>query len=171
MGSGKSSVGRLLSRRLGFRFVDTDKLVVENTGRPITEIFQAHGEAFFREQERLALESLREKTRLVIATGGGIVTREENVALLREVAFVVWLAASEEVIFERVSRTNKRPLLQTPNPRETISTLLTQRKALYENAAHLVVDTSAESHAKIAATIRREAHVFFSQREKSSSCS
>lgn len=163
MGSGKSSVGRLVAQRLGFQFVDTDRIVIKNTGRQITEIFQEHGESFFRDQERLALESLCSQERLVIATGGGIVTRAENVALLREVAFVVWLTVSEEVIFERVSRTNKRPLLQTENPRKTISTLLAQRSPLYENAAHFVVETSAHSHAEIAGKIIIEAKRFFAQ--------
>lgn len=153
MGTGKSSVGRLLARQLRYDFTDTDRLVVERTGMEITAIFKAHGEEFFRAQERLALESLGGRNRLIIATGGGIVTRSENVALLRAMAFVVWLTASEEVIFERVSRNTRRPLLHTPNPRETISTLLAQRRALYAGAAHLTVDTSVRSHAEVAGLI------------------
>src|SRR5215210_133056 len=136
MGTGKSSVGRRLARQLRFQFTDTDRLIVEQTGKDIPTIFKENGEAFFRDQERLALESLRGRGQLVIATGGGIVTRAQNVALLREMAFLVWLTADEDVIFERVSRNARRPLLQTPNPRETIATLLAQRYSLYENAAH-----------------------------------
>ena len=156
MGSGKSSVGRLLAKKLRFHFVDTDRMVVERAGRQITEIFNEQGEPFFREQERLALESLRGQRRLVVATGGGIVMQPENVALLRELAFVVWLSASEEIIFERVSRNDRRPLLHTPNPRKTIAALLAQRRPLYESAAHFCVETSRRPHAEVAGAILRE---------------
>jgi len=162
MGSGKSSIGRLLAKKLHYRFVDTDQLVVKSAGMAITEIFKEHGEPFFREQERLALESLHGWQRLVIATGGGIVLRAENVPLLREMAFVVWLTASEEILFERVSRNTKRPLLHTENPRATISALLAARHPLYENAAHFVIDTSTKPHAEIADEILSQAERFFS---------
>lgn len=161
MGSGKSSVGRLLASRMGFRFVDTDALIVRQANLPITEIFARHGEAHFREEERLALESLRAETRRVIATGGGIVTNENNAALLRGIAWVVWLRADEETIFERVSRTDKRPLLRTENPRETIRALLAERQPLYEKAAHFAVDTSARPHDEIVSAIISEARAIF----------
>lgn len=103
MGSGKSSIGRLIAGRLGFIFVDTDALVTQRAG-------------------------------LEIATGGGIVLRERNRELLRELGLVV-LTANEEVIYERVSRNTKRPLLQTENPRETLSRLLAARDPLYAAAA------------------------------------
>lgn len=162
MGSGKSSVGRRLAGRLGFHFVDTDALIVRRANQPIAEIFAQRGEEHFRREERLALESLRGARRRVIATGGGIVLNAENVALLRDLAFVVWLRASEETIFERVSRTDKRPLLRTENPRETIRTLLAARLPLYEKAAHFAVETSAQPHAEIAEAIISGARRFFS---------
>ncbi|SRR5581483_2202101 len=150
MGSGKSSIGRMLARKLGWDFADTDHLIVQRDGREISEIFATNGEAFFREQEHAAIESLRDSGRHIIATGGGIVTQPENVTLLREMSFVVWLTATEEVIFERVSRNTNRPLLQTPNPRETIAALHALRLPLYESAAHFAIDTSTRSHAEIA---------------------
>jgi shikimate kinase len=104
MGSGKSSIGRLIAGRLGFIFVDTDALVTQRAG-------------------------------LEIATGGGIVLRERNHELLRELDLVVLLTANEEVIYERVSRNTMRPLLQTENPRETLSRLLAARDPLYAAAA------------------------------------
>jgi shikimate kinase len=104
IGSGKSSIGRLIAGRLGFIFVDTDALVTQRAG-------------------------------LEIATGGGIVLRERNHELLRELDLVVLLTANEEVIYERVSRNTMRPLLQTENPRETLSRLLTARDPLYAAAA------------------------------------
>ncbi|MGB8353332.1 MAG: shikimate kinase [Chthoniobacteraceae bacterium] len=157
MGSGKSSVGRILALRFGFPFVDTDHLVIQATGMQITEIFKTRGEAWFRDQETLALESLAGKGRHIIATGGGIILRESNAALLKKIGLVVWLRASEETIFKRVSRNQKRPLVQTENPRETIHNLLTQRTPLYTAAAEFIVDTCDRTHEQVADTIILEA--------------
>jgi shikimate kinase len=153
MGSGKSSVGRLVAARLGFQFVDTDQLIVQNTGAQITDIFREHGEEFFRDGESRALESLQNRDRLVIATGGGIILRESNVALLRKLGVVVWLTAGEEIIFDRVSRNSKRPLVQTENPRETIRNLLALRNPLYEAAAQFTVETGDRPHEQVAEAV------------------
>jgi shikimate kinase len=166
MGSGKSSVGRRIATRLGWRFVDTDRLVVQKNGVEISGIFKTRGEPFFREEERLALESLKNADHCVISTGGGIVTRTENVALLRELGFVVWLTADEEVIFNRVSRNTKRPLLRTANPRETISKLLAERNRLYEAAAQFTFDTSGISLAQVADQMVEAAQHFFAAERK-----
>ncbi len=99
MGSGKSSVGRLVARSLHGRFVDTDRLIEDHAKCEITEIFAARGEAFFRIEESRALRSLLGSVGLVVATGGGIVTAPENLPVLKELGFVVWLTASDEVIF------------------------------------------------------------------------
>jgi len=93
----------------------------------------------------------------VVATGGGIILRESNTALLKKLGFVVWLRTSEERIFERVSRNKKRPLVQTANPRETIHNLLTQRTPLYTAAAEFIIDTCDKTHAEIADEIILEA--------------
>lgn len=153
MGSGKSSAGRLVARTLGGRFVDTDRLVTENTGRKIPEIFADGGEALFRKEESRALHSLLGGAGLVVATGGGIVTVPGNNAALRQLGFVVWLSASEEVIWERVSRNQNRPLLQTENPKETIRSLLASRIPLYESVSDMKVDTTALTHAEVAKKI------------------
>ena len=150
MGSGKSSVGRLLATHLGYQFIDTDGLVVQAAGMQIAELFAQYGEAAFRDYESEALVSLLEKQRLIVATGGGIVTRASNRPLLHRLGFTVALSASKEVIFERVSRNNKRPLLQTPNPRETISKLLAERAPLYAEAADLAIDTTSKTHREVA---------------------
>jgi shikimate kinase len=153
MGSGKSSVGRLLARALGGRFVDTDKLVVERAGMPIPDIFAHHGEPWFRRAETGALRSLIGGIRLVVATGGGVVTIPENVAVLKELGFVVWLTASEEVIWSRVSRNKNRPLLHTDNPRETVRDLLEKRNPLYDAVADLKIETTELTHAQVAEKI------------------
>jgi shikimate kinase len=153
MGSGKSSVGRLIARTLRGRFVDTDRLVVDRAGRQIAEIFATRGEPYFREEETRVLKSLLGSSRLVVATGGGIVTVPENVPVLKKLGFVVWLSASEEVIWERVSRNTRRPLLHTENPRETVRTLIEKRNPLYEEVADLQVDTTTLTHAQVAERI------------------
>ena len=153
MGSGKSAVGRLVAKRLHFQFVDTDRLIVERAGMPISEIFAQQGEEYFRDLETEVLESLGDRERSVIATGGGAVVKERNHALLKSLGFVVWLTASEDVIFDRVSRNDKRPLLQTENPRATISQMLATRRPLYEGAAAFNVDTTTFSHDAAAAAV------------------
>ena len=146
MGSGKSAVGRRVAGRLRFQFVDTDQIIVARAGMAISEIFARHGEEHFRDLETAALESLELRRGCVIATGGGVVVRERNRAILARLGFTVWLTASEDVIFHRVSRNDKRPLLQTADPRATIRALLAARRPLYESAAQFTLDTSALSH-------------------------
>lgn len=161
MGSGKSSIGRLIAQKFGFQFVDTDAVVVERAGRPIPEIFQRDGEEHFRTLETAALESLMHLRRCVIATGGGVILRERNRQLLSELGFVVLLTANEDVIFERVSRNTRRPLLQTPNPRETMVKLLAERQPLYEATAQWTLDTGGFSHDQAANAVIAEArHAF-----------
>lgn len=150
MGSGKSSIGRMVAKRMGFQFVDTDKLIEERAGKAIPAIFADQGEEAFRDLETAAIESLAHFSRCVISTGGGAVLRERNRALLRELGFVVLLTASEEVLWDRVSRNKKRPLLQTENPRETLSQILAERREVYEAAAECIVDTSHFSHGRSA---------------------
>ena len=142
MGSGKSSVGRLAAKALGFQFTDTDQIVVDRAGRQISDIFQTDGEAAFRTLETNAIESLVHSERYVVSTGGGAVLSEYNRRLLRALGFVVCLTASEDILFERVSRTSKRPLLQTENPRATLSRLIRDRTGLYQAAAHHTLDTT-----------------------------
>ena len=161
MGSGKSSIGRLVAQGLRFQFIDTDALVVERSGLEIAAIFAHHGEEHFRDLERSALESCSVLTRAVLATGGGVVVREENRALLHELGFVVQLTASEDVIFERVSRNTKRPLLHTPDPRATVHTMLAARQPLYDAAAQFTIDTTKMPHADAAEAIVAAARTAF----------
>jgi shikimate kinase len=153
MGSGKSSVGRLVARTLQSRFVDTDRLVVDRAGREITDIFADEGEVFFRKEESLALRSLLGSRGLVVATGGGIVTVDENGPVLKELGFVVWLTAVEEIIWDRVSRNQKRPLLHTDNPRDTVRTLMEKRNPMYEAVADMKIDTTDLTHGEVSERI------------------
>ena len=107
---------------------------------------------------------MRGSRRLIIATGGGIVTRPENVGLLRALGGVIFLTASEDVLFERVSRTSHRPLLHTDNPRATFAELLARRRTLYEACAHFTVDSSVLAHAEVADAILAWEREFFAGR-------
>lgn len=142
MGTGKSSVGRKLAESLGFRFVDTDQRIVERAGKPIPQIFSDEGEEVFRDWESRALAECAAGDRQVIATGGGIVVREQNRDLLRQAGHVVWLKADPEVVLDRVSRNRNRPLLQTEDPMATIRDLLDSRVDLYRACADEEVNTS-----------------------------
>lgn len=141
MGTGKTSVGRKVAKSLGFRFVDTDQLIVKRTGKSIPRIFAEDGEEAFREIETEVLRECVEKSGQVVSTGGGIVTVAKNRDLLKKAGFVVWLRASPESIYARVRRSGNRPLLRTENPRETIEAMLESRNPLYEETRDLVITT------------------------------
>ena len=161
MGSGKSTVGRMLARRLRFRFLDSDKLVEERAQMKIPEIFANHGEADFRKRETEALATLGEIRRHILATGGGIITVPENVPLLRSLGMVVLLKADPNEIYRRVSRNSGRPLLQVEDPRKRVLDLMAVRQPLYESAAHFQVDSTRLRHEDVTAKIVEEAHRFF----------
>jgi shikimate kinase len=165
MGAGKSSVGLCLAQRIGLAHVDTDELVAARFGISIAEILSKWGEDEFREAETESLRDLAASDVAIIVTGGGIVLRQANVDLLKELGTIVWLDADEEKLFERASRCGERPLLQTENPRKTFSELLRARQPLYARAADFRVDTSSLtqdeiadkvlSHIKISTAIRQ----------------
>lgn len=155
MGSGKSSVGRLLARELGWPRFDTDQLVVGELGLRISEIFARFGEARFRDGETQVLADLSGAAApAVIVTGGGIVLRPENVRRLHELGSVVWLKAELAVLQERLAKRPDRPLLQTPDPKATVAQLLAERERLYAAAADFAVDTSQLDHGEVAQAIR-----------------
>ncbi|MDF1825388.1 MAG: shikimate kinase [Verrucomicrobiales bacterium] len=141
MGTGKTTIGKRVAKSLGFKFVDTDSLIEKKAGKPIVQIFKDSGEDAFRSLETEILKECGRKSGQVISTGGGIVTRPENLELLKEAGYVIWLKASPEIIFERVSRNRSRPLLQTGNPQKTIDDLLSKRAGLYAGAQHLSINT------------------------------
>ncbi|MEZ5244729.1 MAG: shikimate kinase [Acidimicrobiales bacterium] len=145
MGSGKSTVGRALARRLEMSHVDTDELVVEAAGAPIDEIFEHDGEERFRELETEALgEALASPA--VVSTGGGIVVTAANRELLRNVdAFVVWLDGSIDALTARVGSGRGRPLLQG-DVRAALRDKIDERNPGYLEVADLRVDTTSMRH-------------------------
>ena len=140
MGAGKSVCGRLLARRLGRCFVETDDVIAAGDGRSIPEIFRQDGEATFRRLESEALDALRLKTGEVIATGGGLPCHEGRMDILRELGTVVWLRGELEEVLARARRAGNRPMLDSRSPEE-IAALYRGREAYY-GQAHITVDTA-----------------------------
>ncbi|XOB66029.1 shikimate kinase [Deferribacteres bacterium DY0037] len=142
MGTGKSSVGRLLAEDLGASYVDTDQMVIEKTGREITNIFEEDSEEDFRRLETEVLSEVVDKENLVVSTGGGIVVTMGNLEAMKQTGFVVTLIADANTILERISSDETcRPLLEVEEPFEEIKRLLFERASFYINAHH-IVDTS-----------------------------
>lgn len=142
MGTGKTSVGRELSRRLGYEFIDTDTLIEEQEGMPISLIFKEKGEDYFRSIECSIVKEVSEKNNVVIATGGGVIKNKKNVDNLRKRGIIIWLKAEPEVILKRVMlEGGKRPLLDVEEPLNEINKLLAEREELYMQS-DIAVDTS-----------------------------
>ena len=156
MGTGKTSLGKLLATRLGRPFVDIDKKIEDETQLSIPQIFEQFGEAHFRELEKAAVKELSERRGLVIATGGGTVKDEENINLLKNSGIIICLTTKPEEILNRTARRGERPVLDGGgNERlETIKKLLAERKKFYDRADYQV-DTTDWSPIQIVDNICR----------------
>jgi len=149
MGSGKSSVGRIVSSLTGFALVDTDTLVAQKAGKSIPDIFRSEGEEHFRQLEAEVLRGLVGRIGLVVATGGGVIVSEENRQLLPQIGPVVWLDAGTEQLYQRIKH-SKRPLLQTEDPRRTVEELYRAREPLYSEVATVRIDSGKLTHRQTA---------------------
>jgi shikimate kinase len=134
MGTGKSTVGRLLADHLRFEFLDTDDLIEARAGKTIALIFAEEGEPAFRQREKDIVAELSSRTRTVISTGGGLGANEANLASLKQHALVICLWASPEKIWERVRNQTHRPLLKEADPLAKIRQLLAAREPFYKQA-------------------------------------
>ena len=140
MGSGKTTIGRRVARELDRSFVDSDALVVEHTGLTIPEMFETHGEPWFRQQETAALEAaLSSDEPIVLAVAGGAVLAPANRQLLRDRCLIVWLRATPETIISRIGDGKGRPLL-ADDPEGAIRRYDAVRRPVYTEVAHMVVD-------------------------------
>ena len=134
MGAGKSTVGRRLARRLGIPFVDSDVAIEEASGSKTAELFERYGEDDFRDGERRLVARLVEGEVRVIATGGGAFNDPRTRQILNERAITVWLDAPVDVLAERTSRRNNRPLLHKGDPERILARLADERRGFYEDA-------------------------------------
>jgi shikimate kinase len=150
-GSGKSTVGRQMARRLGLAFLDADAVLEAQLGCPIAQFFADHGEAAFRDREELTLRDLATRHVGVLATGGGAVLRESNRIALRQAGPVVYLRATPEDLIVRLRNDRVRPLLQVADPMARLRELFAQRDPLYSATAHLCI---AQSRASVSVMVR-----------------
>ena len=135
---------------MGLAFVDADNVIEERAGADISWIFDVEGEDGFRKREEQVLDTLSQRTGIVLATGGGAVLREANRRHLHERGVVVYLRGTVDIIVARTRHDRRRPLLQGVDARERLADLLEQRTPLYEEVAHVVVDTDEGSAQRVA---------------------
>ena len=161
MGSGKTTIGRALAKRLNKRFVDADHEIEARTGASIPWIFEIEGEASFRQREADVIRDLTAQDGIVLATGGGAVLNEESRKFLKERGTVVYLRASVNSILQRTSHDRNRPLLQTDDPRARIEELSLQRAPLYQEVAHIIIETGRPNVQSVVQSILSQLPSYF----------
>jgi shikimate kinase len=145
MGAGKTTIGRRLASYLNLPFFDADHEIEAAAGCTVSEIFARHGEPAFRDGERRVIARLLDGPRHVLATGGGAFMNEQTRGLIREKGLSIWLRADLDLLMDRVSRRQNRPLLKTGDPRATMERLMNERYPIYAEA-DIVVDSTGAPH-------------------------
>lgn len=158
MGAGKSTVGRRLARRLGLPFIDSDVAIEEASGSNTAELFERYGEHDFRDGERRLVARLVEGDVRVIATGGGAFNDPRTREILNQRAITVWLDSPVDVLAERTSRRNNRPLLKKGDPAEILSRLADERRAFYAEAKIHVQSNGGGAHSDVVEAIVAALH-------------
>lgn len=156
-GSGKSTVGQIVAQRLGWRFTDTDQVIMDETHKTISEIFAQSGEPGFRRVERKVLESLRKARNRVISVGGGAVTDPDSCLILKRIGRIVWLRAPAAVLWSRISQdphtARARPNLTEGGGLAEVERILGEREPLYQAVASQIIDTMTMNPDEVAGTI------------------
>lgn len=145
MGCGKSTIGRILSKREELTFVDMDRYIEEREQMTVSEIFEKFGESRFREIETEVCRELSQKDNLVIATGGGTLTFQRNIDILKSTGRIIFIDVSFEQLCDRLRHDTRRPLLQVENRNEVIRELLEKRLPIYRSAASIIVNGNFNS--------------------------
>ena len=153
MGSGKSTVGKIISSELFLNFFDTDEEIETRTGASIDWIFDLEGEEGFRKRESNILEEMVQKNSIVLSTGGGIILSESNRELLSSRGTVFYLATPIKVQLERTSKDKDRPLLKNGDPGKILEELHVARESLYEEVADYIVNTEGKSSQEVSTEI------------------
>ena len=154
MGSGKTTVGKKLANLLNYDFVDLDQEIIKRTGVSIAHIFEVEKEEGFRDRESKLLKELSEFGGQVVSTGGGIIVRNENIAVMQQTGKVIYLNAPIGILWNRLKDCQHRPLLRTVNPRQKMQEIMRQRAPLYDRAAHIELKVATDSAMKTARRIR-----------------
>jgi len=153
MGAGKTTVGRILARRLNKRFIDCDHEIEARTGASISVIFEFEGETGFRQREAEVIRDLTGQSDIVLATGGGAILKPENREYLKTRGTVIYLRASINSILQRTSHDKNRPLLQTADPRQRIEQLAKEREPYYLEVADFIIETGRPNVQSLVQTI------------------
>jgi shikimate kinase len=148
MGVGKSTIGRRLAKKVGWQFIDSDDEIELAAGCSISDIFSIHGEPIFRDLEKRVIARLVSETPLVLATGGGAWMQESVRQVIKEKATSVWLRADLDVLIDRVSKRNHRPLLEKGDKRSIMGKLMDERYPVYAQA-DLIVDSNKGPHERV----------------------
>jgi shikimate kinase len=163
MGCGKTSVGRRTAQQLSLPFVDADEAIEQAAGKTIKEIFDDHGEAYFRDGERRVIARLLRSPPQVLATGGGAFMNAETRATIAASGVAVWLKAELPLLMRRVLKRSNRPLLQSTNPEEVMRGFIASRYPIYAEAP-VIVESRDVPHDAMAAAVIEALHAYFSQR-------
>ena len=159
MGSGKSTVGKILAEKLGLLFIDLDKVIELDQEKEISDIFKIYGEKYFRELETRVIKKIYKNKNCVFACGGGVVKRKENMDLISENSLVVYLNVSTGDLIYRLKEAKDRPLIDVKNKEEAVERMMKERDALYRKYAHIIInndnDNSDQTVDKILAEIKR----------------
>lgn len=145
MATGKTTISKELSENLNMEFIDVDKFIEEKTKMTISEIFEKHGEEYFREIEKKSLEGISSLENMVISCGGGVCLNPENIINIRKNSLVILLEADPETIIKRIERDESRPLLRDKKNKEDIKRIMDSRKDSYYKAADIIIDTNNKS--------------------------
>ena len=145
MGAGKTTVGRMLAKRLGKLFIDSDQEIEKRCGVKIPTIFEMEGEEGFRRREAKVIDELTQEKNIILATGGGSILLPENRDHLKNRGLVIYLRANPNELWMRTRHDKSRPLLNTPNPQKTLENLFLIRDPLYTSIANHIIDTGKPS--------------------------
>ena len=162
MGCGKTSVGRRTAQQLGLPFVDADEAIEQAAGKTIKEIFDDHGEAYFRDGERRVIARLLRSPPQVLATGGGAYMNAETRAAIAETGIAVWLKAELPLLMRRVLKRSNRPLLQSANPEEVMRGFMAARYPIYAQAA-ITIESRDVPHDAMAHKVVEALHAYLTQ--------
>lgn len=158
MGSGKTTIGSFLAKKLDFKFTDIDDIIEREEKKSINELFDLYGEGVFRNLETDAIKRFSKYKSQVISTGGGAILKHENIEALKENGILIYLKATPKELFERVKMDESRPLLQTPNPLKTLEEILKNRQEYYE-MADITIDTEDKASFEIVNEIIEKARI------------
>jgi len=140
MGSGKTTLGKILAKELGFVFIDLDRIIELEEEKEIKDIFSIYGENYFRELEAKVIKKIYKNKNCVFACGGGIVKRKENMDIIRRNSLVIYLNISPENAYSRLKNVKDRPLIEVENREELIKEMIKKRDTLYRKYAHIIID-------------------------------